>query len=198
MSPITFEIGNKYENMKGIYEVLSIHDNVMRIQWENGEVATTSVAMQRRIIERLEQEREEKENKASKKRKSAKTKETNKKTGKPKPQSDKKGSAQDAGGIKKKYLKTRKICKVTFVLPQTVAGHAKRACIVGDFNDWNDTATPMKKTKTKGFTVTLELEPERDYQFRYLVDGSKWENDQHADKYVKSPFGDAENSVVSV
>jgi 1,4-alpha-glucan branching enzyme len=79
-----------------------------------------------------------------------------------------------------------------------VAGDAKRACIVGDFNDWNDTANPMKKTKTKGFTITLELEPEREYQFRYLVDGSKWENDRTADKYVKSPFGDSENSVVSI
>ena len=77
-----------------------------------------------------------------------------------------------------------------------MAGNAEQACIVGDFNGWNDTANPMKKTKTKGFTITLELEPEKEYQFRYLVDGSKWENDGNADKYVKSPFGDSENSVV--
>jgi 1,4-alpha-glucan branching enzyme len=154
--------------------------------------------MQRRIIERLEQEREEEKNKAQKKQKASKTKKTKEKAGKPQPRSREKVSAQNATGIKKRYLKTRKVCKVTFVLPRIVAGDAKRACIVGDFNDWNDTANPMKKTKTKGFTITLELEPEREYQFRYLVDGSKWENDRTADKYVKSPFGDSENSVVSI
>ena len=197
MSPITFEVGKKYQNMKGSYEVLAIDGNVMRIQWKNGEVITTSVAMQKRIIARMEQEREEKKKSAAKKQKVAKPKKTNKKSKKQQRRSNQNEPEPEKTGIKNKYLKTRKVCKVTFVLPRNVAGDAKNACIVGDFNDWNDTANPMKKTKTKGFTITLDLEPEREYQFRYLVDGSKWENDREADKYVKSPFGDSENSVVS-
>jgi 1,4-alpha-glucan branching enzyme len=101
-------------------------------------------------------------------------------------------------GIKKEYLKSRKTCKVTFRLPRIAATDAKCVCIVGDFNDWNLYATPMKKLKNGNYTVTLELQPGREYQFRYLIDESKWENDWNADKYVKSPYGDSDNSVVVV
>jgi len=101
-------------------------------------------------------------------------------------------------GIKKEYLKSRKTCKVTFRLPRIAATDAKSVCIVGDFNNWNLYATPMKKLKNGNYTVTLELQPGREYHFRYLVDESKWENDWNADKYVKSPYGESDNSVVVV
>jgi 1,4-alpha-glucan branching enzyme len=48
-------------------------------------------------------------------------------------------------GIKKEYLKSRKTCKVTFRLPRIAATDAKSVCIVGDFNNWNLYANPMKK-----------------------------------------------------
>lgn len=101
-------------------------------------------------------------------------------------------------GIKKEYLKSRKTCKVTFRLPRIAATDAKSVCIVGDFNNWNLYSNPMKKLKNGNYTVTLELKPGREYQFRYLIDESKWENDWNADKYVKSPYGDSDNSVVVV
>jgi hypothetical protein len=198
MTPDTFEVGNRYENMKGTYEVLAIEGNVMRIQWEDGEEITTSVFMQRRILKRLNQEQEKREMMASKQQKMAKPRPSKKKAAEPGSQSGKKESVPDTTGIKKRYLKTKRVCKVTFVVPGTVAGEAKSVCIVGDFNDWNNTATPMKQRKSKDFAVTLELEPEREYQFRYLIDGSKWENDRNADRHVASPFGDSQNSVVSV
>jgi 1,4-alpha-glucan branching enzyme len=100
-------------------------------------------------------------------------------------------------GIKKQYLKMRKTCKVTFRLPKVAAPNAKVVCIVGDFNGWSIYANPMKKLKTGDFTITLEVEPGREYQFRYLIDEYKWENDWNADKYVKSPYG-SDNSVVVV
>ena len=101
-------------------------------------------------------------------------------------------------GIKKEYFKSRKTCKVTFRLPKIAATDAKSVSIVGDFNNWNLYANPMKKLKNGNYTITLELEPGREYQFRYLIDESKWENDWNADKYVKSPYGDSDNSVVVV
>jgi 1,4-alpha-glucan branching enzyme len=101
-------------------------------------------------------------------------------------------------GIKKEYFKSRKTCKVTFRLPKIAATDAKSVCIVGDFNNWNLYSNPMKKLKNGNYTVTLELKPGREYQFRYLIDESKWENDWNADKYVKSPYGDSDNSVVVV
>jgi 1,4-alpha-glucan branching enzyme len=100
-------------------------------------------------------------------------------------------------GIKKQYLKSRKTCKVTFRLPRIAAPDAKAVCIVGDFNGWSIYANPMKKLKTGEFTITLEVEPGREYQFRYLIDEQRWENDWNADKYIKSPYG-SENSVVIV
>lgn len=54
----------------------------------------------------------------------------------------------------------------------------------------------MKKLKNGDYNVKLDLETGREYQFRYLVDELKWENDWNADKYVKSSYGNCDNSVV--
>ncbi len=99
--------------------------------------------------------------------------------------------------ITKKFLKSKPVVKVTFRLPNDVAENANEAAVVGDFNAWNPAAAPMKSLKTGGFTTTVELEQGKEYQFRYVVDGQVWTNDEAADKYVPSPFG-AENSVVVV
>ena len=201
MSPVTFEIGKKYENMKGSYEVLAVDGDVMRIQWEDGEEIATSVIMQRRILERMEREREKGHTQDSPEKGMTETRTPSEKASEsPSTPREEESPPQTTGttGIKKQYLKTKRMCKVTFILPNTIAGNADSVCIVGDFNNWNNTANPMKKNKIKGFTATLELEPDREYQFRYLINGSKWENDPNADKYVQSPFEDSENSVVSI
>jgi 1,4-alpha-glucan branching enzyme len=83
-------------------------------------------------------------------------------------------------------------------LQKEVAQAAKTVNIVGDFNNWDIYATPMKKLKNGVFTATLDLGVDTEYQFRYLIDETKWENDGHADKYVPTPYGNAENSVVVV
>jgi 1,4-alpha-glucan branching enzyme len=95
-------------------------------------------------------------------------------------------------GIKKEYTNLRKICRATFRLPGGAALKARKVTIVGDFNNWDKEATPMKNGD---FTITLGLAPGREYRFRYLIDGKKWENDWCADKYVKNPYG-VEDSVV--
>lgn len=96
--------------------------------------------------------------------------------------------------LKKQVLKSKPICKVTFTLPETIK--AESAYLVGDFNSWDEKATPLKKLKNGHFTVTLELEKGREYQFRYLVNSTEWHNDWHADKYVPNPFS-GDNSVVA-
>ena len=100
--------------------------------------------------------------------------------------------------IKKQYLKSRPVCKVTFRLPKENTTDADRVHIVGDFNDWQRDATPMKELKDGTYKATIEVEPDSEYQFRYLIDGAKWENDSEADRYVPTPYGDADNSVLSV
>ncbi|MDL2268718.1 isoamylase early set domain-containing protein [Desulfosarcina sp. OttesenSCG-928-A07] len=99
-------------------------------------------------------------------------------------------------GIRKQFLKSKPICKVTFSIPLEIAKDAQTVFLVGDFNDWSPTATPMKKMKNDGFSVTLDLEPGRIYQFRYLLDESRWENDPDADGYCPTVYEDANNGML--
>lgn len=98
----------------------------------------------------------------------------------------------------KTYLKTQKTCKVKFELSAEAAGDAKKVWLAGDFNSWSSVDTPMKHQKDGSFSVTLTLETGREYQFRYLLDGKRWENDWAADKYIPAPFSNTDNSVVIV
>ena len=52
---IVFEVGGKYENVKGVYKVLSMdsENDAMVIQWENGEEIETSIKLQEKIIKRM-------------------------------------------------------------------------------------------------------------------------------------------------
>ena len=98
--------------------------------------------------------------------------------------------------IKKQYLKSRPACKVTFRVNKDAANSANKIFLVGEFNQWDDKATPMKKLKSGDFTKTVELNTEiPEYQFRYLNDKGNWENDWEADKYIPNGI-DGENSVV--
>ena len=69
MNHVEFEVGERYENMKGFYEVLSINKNTMRIRWDNGEEITTTILFQKRVIERMRREREEAQRKPKSKHK---------------------------------------------------------------------------------------------------------------------------------
>lgn len=51
-----FEVGASYQNMKGVFEVVSIQRNRMVIRWADGVELTTSVDLQKRIIERMSYE----------------------------------------------------------------------------------------------------------------------------------------------
>jgi 1,4-alpha-glucan branching enzyme len=100
--------------------------------------------------------------------------------------------------IKKQHLKTKPICKVTFRITEDTGQPAHQATVVGDFNHWDPAATPMKKLKSGAFTVTLDLDAGKEYQFRYLLDGENWHNDEEADHYAPSTYHDTQNSVITV
>ncbi len=98
----------------------------------------------------------------------------------------------------KRYLRKKLVCKVTFRLPRKATESSKNVHVVGDFNEWDSHSIPMKRLKNGDFTATVDLDPSKEYQFRYLKDDQSWENDWDADKYVPSPYGDCDNSVVVV
>ena len=55
-----------------------------------------------------------------------------------------------------------------------------------------------EKQKDGSFKVNLTLPAGNDFQFRYLINSEKWENDWSADKYMSSTFAGVDNSVIIV
>ncbi len=91
--------------------------------------------------------------------------------------------------------KTAATSKVTFTLPKEVAENAETVAVLGDFNNWQN-GVSLKKQKDGSFTTAIELEKGRSYEFRFLINGEKWENAPNAEAYKPTPFG-AYNSVVT-
>ena len=100
--------------------------------------------------------------------------------------------------ITKTYLKTKPECKVKFILPAEVIGDAQAVSVVGDFNNWDASLNPLRKQKSGEFASSLNLEVSHTYQFRYLIDGNYWLNDDMADAYVTSPISHDSNGVLNL
>lgn len=96
--------------------------------------------------------------------------------------------------IKKQYLKSKPICKITFTVP---AKNAKEVAVVGDFNNWNTEKTHLKKLKNGSFKGVLDLEKNNSYEFRYVVDGN-YINDDQADTYKWNDYANTENGVLNL
>lgn len=61
-----------------------------------------------------------------------------------------------------------------------VAPTAQAVAVVGDFNDWNLTATPLVREAGDGvWWVTVPLPPGR-YRYAFVVDGTAWRGDPDA------------------
>lgn len=78
------------------------------------------------------------------------------------------------------------VVKFVFVAPQ-----ASKVSVVGDFNDWNATTTPMVRTPNSAvWTVTLPLTTGR-HVYSFVVDGSSWIADPAAPLAPDDGFGHA-------
>jgi hypothetical protein len=87
--------------------------------------------------------------------------------------------------LKKTRPTDKGMVKVTFVLGSAPDAH--HVHVAGTFNDWQ-ASTPMRRQKNGTWRATVELAPGHNYEFRYLVDGNLWVNDEAADAYVPNPF----------
>ena len=83
---------------------------------------------------------------------------------------------------------------VTFTLPGEVG--AGNVALCGDFNGWSAENIALQRGTGGAWQVTVPLEP-GSYHYRYLLDGERWENSWHADRYEPNPFGGT-NSVVII
>jgi 1,4-alpha-glucan branching enzyme len=95
----------------------------------------------------------------------------------------------------KKYSQDGSTCLVTFILPAQI--NARTAHLYGDFTEWEKSPQAMTAQADGKFSVTLSLSTGKDYRFRYLLDGGRWENDWAADAYVSNPFG-TQDSVLKL
>jgi 1,4-alpha-glucan branching enzyme len=96
--------------------------------------------------------------------------------------------------LKKKPVSKNATCEVTFILSTRL--DANSVAVVGDFNSWDaNDGLQMHKNKEGHWEATITLEAEREFQYRYLIDGNDWLNDEEADKFEAHPYG-GQNSVV--
>jgi hypothetical protein len=80
---------------------------------------------------------------------------------------------------------------------EVAAPGAAQVALVGDFNDWNPAATPLRATRRNGvWSVTVPIAPGR-HEYAFVVDGERWIPDPHAPRAAAADFGSA-NSVVTV
>ncbi|HKW39666.1 MAG TPA: isoamylase early set domain-containing protein [Gemmatimonadales bacterium] len=79
-----------------------------------------------------------------------------------------------------------------------VAPHAGTVALVGDFNDWDVTRTPMRRVVQAGavWTAVVPLSPGR-YRYAFLVDGAMWLPDPAAPPARDEEFG-GPSSVVTI
>lgn len=93
--------------------------------------------------------------------------------------------------ITKRFFKTKDEVEVKF---HVEAEGAEQVQVVCDARDWEPVA--MKALKKGGFKASLRFPLDTSVQFRYLVDGATWLNDETADSYIINEFG-GQNAVVS-
>lgn len=106
------------------------------------------------------------------------------------PQSGALGTAPEASSL----AATTAGAPVQFVV---VVPRARSVALVGDFNDWSTSATPMHAAAGNGvWSVTIPLADGR-YRYAFLVDGSTWLTDPSAPRDLDGEFGPP-NSVLTV
>ena len=98
--------------------------------------------------------------------------------------------------VDKKASPKGKTVRVTFELPAQVAHDS--IAVVGDFNEWDPEKHPMKLDEKKGvWSKSISFKPGETHEFRYIVDGTAWRNDEAADRYIANPYF-CENGVLEV
>lgn len=89
--------------------------------------------------------------------------------------------------LKKSYSKTGKSCRITFKVPADLG--AENGAVLGEWNEWSPESHPLTKRKDGSLSTTISLDAGREYRFRYLLDGERWENDEQADSFALNRFG---------
>jgi 1,4-alpha-glucan branching enzyme len=96
--------------------------------------------------------------------------------------------------IKKQFVKTKPLCKVTFSVE---AKEAIEASVIGDFNNWNPEEGSLNKLKNGTFKGVFNIDKDASYEFKYVIDGA-FVNEADADFFLWNEFAGNENGVLTV
>ncbi|MFN3331563.1 MAG: isoamylase early set domain-containing protein [Caldilinea sp.] len=96
--------------------------------------------------------------------------------------------------IKRENTKDGKV-KVTFVLPYEEG--QPTVSVVGDFNNWDPTATKFIKRRNGTCSISVTFDPGTTQRFRYYSADGVWMNDSEADGYEANEHG-SENCLLKL
>ncbi len=97
--------------------------------------------------------------------------------------------------VRKQFVKSRNVVKVTFEVPADVEADA--VYLIADADGWEPVA--FDKRKNGSWKLAREFAPGRRVEFRYQLerqDGTAFENDRGADGLVANDHG-TENAVLN-
>ena len=80
--------------------------------------------------------------------------------------------------------------RVTFALP--VAEPAAPVSVVGDFNDWDPFAHPLRVRANQTRSAAVTVPTGSTIRFRYLADGGRWFDDDTVSQ------GEGQDAVIAV
>jgi len=98
--------------------------------------------------------------------------------------------------LKKQFNEKKLLSNVNFILLNGIASSIISVNYVVDFKnrDINDTLT--KKVNNKSYPITIKLEKLKQYPFKYIIDGSKWQYDNIDDKHVPNTFRSKDSIII--
>ena len=92
-----------------------------------------------------------------------------------------------------KRSKDKEGVKLTFTLALTDTPNP--VSVLGDFNDWDAHAHPLKKRSNGTRSVSVVVPAGGAYAFKYLADGGTWFTDIDADEQIANEYGEV-NSII--
>jgi 1,4-alpha-glucan branching enzyme len=93
--------------------------------------------------------------------------------------------------LKRRFDASGKV-KVTFALPDS----GEPVSVVGDFNGWDPSVSPMRRRSNGTRSVTVVLDPGKPYSFRYLAAGGRFFDESEADDWPPNGYGDTHSVIV--
>lgn len=86
---------------------------------------------------------------------------------------------------------SKKSKRITFTV---VAPEANEVVLSGSFNNWSETADPMKKDET-GTWKKIKMLPKDTYEYKFIVDGT-WICDPNCPDIICDAQGTKNNKIV--